>query len=108
MSHRILLRAALVALSDLLFWAGVSGHSGRSPWTQAKKPRSAPSARSDLEPPSDATIEKVAEAHAHYSAGVIHEMNEEPEAALQEYYQAALGDPADEALTLEVARRFLQ
>jgi tetratricopeptide (TPR) repeat protein len=105
MSHRNLIRAALVATSGLLFWGCASG---QSPPAQANKGRLAPPAKSDPEPPSDATVEKLAEAHAHYSAGVIHEMNEEPEAALQEYYQAALGDPADEALTLDVARRFLQ
>ncbi len=48
------------------------------------------------------------EAHAHYSAAVIHEANGEPALALQEYYQAARKDPADEALVLEVSRRFLQ
>ncbi|HWI56198.1 MAG TPA: hypothetical protein VNZ22_03145, partial [Bacillota bacterium] len=31
---------------------------------------------------SDWPAEKLAQAHAHYAAGVIHEMNEEPEAAL--------------------------
>jgi len=62
----------------------------------------------DPETANEAPVRKLAEAHAHYSAGVIYEMNEEPEAALQEYYQAALDDPADEALALEVARRFLQ
>jgi tetratricopeptide (TPR) repeat protein len=53
-------------------------------------------------------MEKLAEAHAHYAAGVIHEMEGDTEAALQEYYQAALNDPADTALVLEVARRFGQ
>src|SRR5215475_364143 len=105
MSHRILIRAALVATSGLLFWGCASAHS---PSAQANKGRVAPPAKSDPDPPSDSKIDKLAEAHAHYSAGVIHEMNEEPEAALQEYYQAALGDPSDEALSLEVARRFLQ
>ena len=112
MSHRIFIRAALVAMSGLLWW----GCSSVRPAPPKKAPPQAHSqsqsesqpARSEPEPVSDARVQKLAEAHAHYSAGVIHEMNEEPEEALQEYYQAALGDPADEALTLEVARRFLQ
>src|SRR5437899_7887584 len=109
MSHRIFIRAALVATGGLLFWGCASAKSPSAQiGPQGSKGRSAPPAKSDPEPPSDATVEKLAEAHAHYSAGVIHEMNEEQEEALQEYYQAALGDPSDEALTLEVARRFLQ
>jgi tetratricopeptide (TPR) repeat protein len=48
------------------------------------------------------------EAHAHYGAGIIHELNDEPELALQEYVQAALKDPGDETLVLDVSRRLLQ
>ena len=44
---------------------------------------------------------KAAQAHAHYAAGVIHEMNEEPEAAAREFYQAALQDPGDVGMILE-------
>ena len=54
------------------------------------------------------TLAKTASAHAHYARGVIHEMNDEPEAAIGEYYQAALEDPGNEVLILEVSRRFLQ
>jgi tetratricopeptide (TPR) repeat protein len=57
---------------------------------------------------ADGPAEKRARAHAHYGAGVIHEMNDEPGAALQEYYLAALDDPDDEWLLLEVSRRLLQ
>ena len=56
----------------------------------------------------DRLTEKLAQAHAHYAAGVILEMNEEHEAALQEYYKAALDDPENETLILEVSRQFLQ
>jgi len=109
MSHRILTRAALVAMSGLLCSGCSSVPPPKKAPQQSQQSQSQPqSARSVPEPVSDAHVQKLAEAHAHYSAGVIHEMNEEPEAALQEYYQAALDDPADEALALEVARRFLQ
>ena len=40
--------------------------------------------------------------------GVVHEVNDEPDAALEEYYQAATADAGDEALVLEVSRRLLQ
>jgi tetratricopeptide (TPR) repeat protein len=49
-----------------------------------------------------------AEAHAHYGVGVIHELNGENDAAMEEFRQAALKDPDDETLILEVSWRFLQ
>lgn len=49
-----------------------------------------------------------AEAHALYAAAVIHELNNETEAALQEFHQAALKDPANDALILDVSGRFLE
>jgi tetratricopeptide (TPR) repeat protein len=52
--------------------------------------------------------QRTAEAHAHYSSGVIHEMNGEAAAATEDYYQAAVLDPDNESLVLEVSRRFLQ
>src|SRR5436190_22486875 len=51
---------------------------------------------------------KLAQAHAHFAAGVIHEMNEETEAALEEFYKAGLNDIENEQLVLEVTRRLLQ
>jgi len=59
-------------------------------------------------PPSDPALESQADAHAHYAAGVIYEVDEQPEAALKEYALAAIKDPENEALVLEVSRRFLQ
>ena len=53
-------------------------------------------------------MERRAEAHAHYAAGVIGEMNGDPQAAMDEYYQAAMLDPGDEELVLEVTRHLLQ
>src|SRR5208282_1002073 len=49
-----------------------------------------------------------AEAHAHYATGVVREMNGDPQAAMEEYYQAAVLDPGDEVLVLEVSRHLLQ
>lgn len=53
-------------------------------------------------------LESIIEAHAHYGAGIVHEMNLEPESALDDYYQAALLDPTNAALVLEVAQQFLE
>lgn len=52
--------------------------------------------------------ENLIEAHAHYAAGVVHEMDLEPEAALDEYYQAARLDPANAPLVLDVSQQFLE
>lgn len=56
----------------------------------------------------DQSAERTARAHAHFAAGVIHEMNGESEAALQDYDQAALEDPSNEELVLDVSHRLLQ
>ncbi|EEF61281.1 tetratricopeptide repeat protein [Pedosphaera parvula] len=52
--------------------------------------------------------EKVAEAHAHYAQGVVFDMQDEPELALEEYTKSALQDPANDELVLEISRRYLQ
>ena len=49
-----------------------------------------------------------ARAHAHYAAGVIHDLNNEREQALEEFYKAAQAGPEDEELILEVSRQFIQ
>src|SRR4051812_36502356 len=70
-----------------------------------------PKSQSALRAPktaSEAELRKLAEAHAHYAAGVIEEVEERPDAALEQYKEAALRDPGNETLVLEVARRFLQ
>jgi tetratricopeptide (TPR) repeat protein len=56
----------------------------------------------------DATQTDQIEAHAHYSAGIIHELDDEPELALHEYYLAALKDPGNETLIMDVTRQFIQ
>src|SRR5258708_874746 len=58
--------------------------------------------------PGGPTNGQAAKAHAHYAAGVIHDINEENDAALREYYEAALADPGNDSLVLEVSRRFTQ
>jgi tetratricopeptide (TPR) repeat protein len=71
-------------------------------------PKASSAAAIKRERAAEAAAEKRAEAHAHYAAGVIRDMNNEQPAATEEYYQAAMLDLTDEALVLEVSRRFLQ
>jgi tetratricopeptide (TPR) repeat protein len=92
-----------VAISSLLV-AGCHSHSLRP---RAAKPD--PVKASAVRSPTSARQEaQVAQAHAHYAAGVIHELDEENAEALAEFYQAALLDPDNESLILEVSRRLLQ
>src|ERR1043166_7841577 len=57
---------------------------------------------------SERSAERIAQAHAHFAAAVIHEMNEETEAALEEFYKSAFDDVGNEGLVLDVTRRLLQ
>lgn len=57
---------------------------------------------------SSATDQARVEAHAHYATGVIHAFGAENGPALDEFYAAALKDPENEALALEVSGDFLQ
>jgi len=95
--HRFLMWGAILATGVAL----VSG-CGSAP------PKGNSGSAIKRERAADAAAEKRAEAHAHYAAGVIREMNNEQQAATDEYYQAALMDPNDEDLVLETSRRLLQ
>ena len=53
-------------------------------------------------------LEKVIEAHARYGSGVVHEMNLEHDSALEDFYQAAILDPTNFTLVLEVSQEFLE
>ena len=48
------------------------------------------------------------EGHAHYAAGVIYELEGQPDLALREYSEAALRDLGNETLVLEVSYRLMQ
>ncbi|MEY2407771.1 MAG: hypothetical protein QOF48_441 [Verrucomicrobiota bacterium] len=48
------------------------------------------------------------EAHAHYAAGVIHDLNEEPDKAADEFFQAAMADLGNEDLVIETSLRLLR
>ena len=50
-------------------------------------------------------LEKRAKAHAHYAAGILHELNEEIDLALEQFYKAAMGDLENETLVVNVSRR---
>ena len=90
----------------------VTPHSRLVAPKQAEAPVPSPTraAASIPSPPQAIDISAVtaAKAHAHFATGLVYEMNDDPESALKEYYEAALNDPANEWLILEVSRRFAQ
>src|SRR5689334_6839170 len=57
---------------------------------------------------TDRTVDRRARTHAHYAAGLLHDMNNEGDKALEEFFKAAQSDPRDEVLILEVTRRLSQ
>ena len=76
--------------------------------TIANKSKAISSSADADEDRSPEAIERRTEAHARYAAGVVLDLNDNPEAAVEEYFKAALADVRDEQLVLEVTRRLLQ
>jgi tetratricopeptide (TPR) repeat protein len=90
--------------TSILLMAGC----GSAPAHEGGGQKDKPAAAIKRQPGDDRSVEQRAEAHAHYSTGVIREMNGDQQAATDEYYQAAVLDPGDEELVLEVSRHMLQ
>ncbi len=62
----------------------------------------------EVEDGSPEAVERRTEAHARYAAAILHDWDEEPEEAAAEFYKAAIADPGNESLVLEVSQRLLQ
>lgn len=107
MPHRCEFWIAVLAIGQLLLaGCGTASHSPNaavSPHGNDKR-----STRKVAVASPDPSTRKQAEAHAHYAAGVIHDTNDESDLALEEFYKAAMADPGNEPLVLELSRRFLQ
>ena len=56
----------------------------------------------------DADSEQRIEALSRFATGVSQEINEQSDAALEEFFRAGLADPRNERLVLDVARRLIQ
>ncbi len=96
---------ALLVLGSVLV-AGCGSTRPRS--REAGQPLEASAPNGKNAPAKESALDRRATAHAHYAAGVIHELNNEAEQALQEFYLAALDDPTDETLILGLSGRFLR
>jgi tetratricopeptide (TPR) repeat protein len=105
MTARIRLWLALLAAQSLV----LTGCSTRS-HPHAKVPTSPTTKGSPaqkVERLSDGDMERRIRAHAHFAAGLAHDLDGKPDKALEDYYQAALADPGYEPTVLESSRRFL-
>lgn len=93
-----------MAATSICLVAGCGSAPGRKQAPQTDNPAAA----LKREQADDRAAERRAAAHAHYATGIIREMNNDQPGATEEYYQAALLDPDDEGLILDVSRRLLQ
>jgi tetratricopeptide (TPR) repeat protein len=79
----------------------------------ASPPRKEPEARkakpaADADLLADKAADERIEAYARFASGIVFEMRDQPEQALEEFYKAANADPSNESLALEVSRRLLR
>ena len=100
-------RVILASLTlGLVLWSGCASNPG------VKKTASAtggqPEYGADDVDYSTRAIEARTASHAHYAAAVLHEMNDEPEGAAEEFFKAAMADPSNEGLVLEASGRLLR
>jgi tetratricopeptide (TPR) repeat protein len=104
MSYRFFVWIVAVALT------GLAGAGCRTQQGLAKAPRESRGGRAtperEVESPKDA--EKRIEAHARYAMGVLHELNEETDQAIEEYRKSIDLDPDNESLVIELSRKLLQ
>ncbi len=70
--------------------------------------KSSPDTIAETNAPDTRDIQDVAEAHAHFAAGVVHQMNEESAAAYDEFFLAAKLNPKDADLLAEVSNRLIE
>ncbi len=83
----------------------MAGCSTSRPTRVAQQPSDAPVM---AEPAASKGVDKKQiEAHAHYAQALIYDLDDEPELALKEFSAAAVDDPSNEELVLELTRRYL-
>ena len=97
-----------LAGATLLVMAGCrSGPAPAGAASRAAKPQPVPSTPAGPKKARVLTVEEQAEANARYMAGLSLEMNDSPEAALESFYKAAMVDPGNEAMVLDLSTRFI-
>ena len=105
--HHMFYRFCLRGLTLTVCALAAAGCRLPSPGGPQAAKSAAAAVQSAAKSPGDQAVQRLARAHAHFAASVIHDMNGESEAAAEDLYQAGLEDPQDEALVLEASRRLL-
>jgi tetratricopeptide (TPR) repeat protein len=98
----------LVLIGCLAAAGCTAARRGKAPSSSSPAARTAAGAREGRNEYSAAAIERRVEAQARYAAALLHDFNEEPEAATEDFRKAALADLDNEALVLEVSARLLR
>jgi tetratricopeptide (TPR) repeat protein len=93
--------------AGILVLAGCSTAS-RSIAARAWTTNDAPTTAANVRRESPEEVERRAEAHAHFLAALSADLNNETECAEQEYEKALENDPTNEALAIDLSRRFVQ
>src|SRR5262245_11632801 len=117
-SRMLMLTACTVLLAGCSSSRAPGAASAAAPRPASGKSNAAPSnasnasasnALENVADGSENTPERdLVEAHARYAEAVIHELNDETEPALQGHVDAAMSDPNNETLVLDVSRQLLQ
>jgi tetratricopeptide (TPR) repeat protein len=88
--------------------AGCVSHPGRKAAASRAAVAAAARQNAPVEDYSAEAVEKRTEAHSRYISAQLHAFNDDTAGAAEEYYQAALADPASEELVQEAVRALLQ
>ncbi len=95
-----------------MFWAVIPLLLAACSSTQSRQVSSGGAATKSSSPADSAKShevqKKTVDAYAHYLQALIYDMDEKPDEALEEFTQAALNDPGNEDLVLELTRRQIQ
>src|SRR5438094_357867 len=106
MAYRYHVWLVTLALAGVV---GTACRTQRPAGTGTGEPRTArntAASKTEIESPKDA--DKRVEVHVHYAMGVLHELNEETNEAIEEFTKSIEGDPGNEALVIELSRKLVQ
>ncbi len=106
---RIRYQAGWALALGLLLLSGCATTRSGSGQTRAYKEKPLTSRQGSAAPVlSDADLAKRAESAAHYATGIIYDLNEQPDRAVEEYWNAAIANPQYEPVVLELSRRLIR
>jgi len=106
MPARIPAASTVLSLALALLAGCATAPAGKDPATKTRIARGTSTA--EAADYSSAAVEARTDAHARYAAAIILELNDEAEKAADEFFAAAMANPADEALVLEASQRLLR